>query len=162
MTRDPWGVFLSIRIFNGYFTIESLQNPHENPFAQGTETLAIKDHNQLHFHQEATVPQQQQQQEKRSPFNFFSDRAIFSLFFVFFAELILLPVFLQAWFHLAFSFQFSFSSFIYILFGFTLLSLCLESYGCRTQQGSIKKPSSRTGSSEKMLWRKCKKIHIIS
>lgn len=57
---------MSIRIFNGYFTIESLQNPHENPFAQETETLAIKDHNQLHFHQEATVPQQRQQQEKEA------------------------------------------------------------------------------------------------
>ena len=77
---------MSIRIFNGYFTIESLQNPRENPFAQETETLAIKDHNQLHFHQEATVPQQQQQQEKRSPFNFFSDRAIFSRIFVFFLQ----------------------------------------------------------------------------
>lgn len=162
MTRDPWGVFLSIRIFNGYFTIESLQNPHENPFAQETETLAIKDHNQLHFHQEATVPQQQQQQEKEALLISFLIVLYLVLFLFFFAELILLPVFLQAWFHLAFSFQFSFSSFIYILFGFTLLSLCLESYGCRTQQGSIKKPSSRTGSSEKMLRRKCKKIHIIS
>lgn len=124
MTRDPWGVFLSIKIFNGYFTIESLQNPHENPFAQGTETLAIKDHNQLHFHQEATVPNSDNNKKKEAFLISFLIVLYLVVFLFFFAELILLPVFLQAWFHLAFSFSiFFFLFYIHFIWFYSVISL---------------------------------------